>query len=113
MIQTGLVKNIAPRLRELVLVASGCRMTQRNQTLTFLTIPVKHNPSPTHLYDHAGHVLPEEVPAVAVPLRDESELGDDEVDVHLGGHVHQAAPQAVLREDQEDVLQDGAHVLRG
>ena len=67
---------------------------------------------PTHLDDHAGHVLPEEVPAVAVPLRDESELGDDEVDVHLGGHVHEAAPEAVLREDQEDVLQDGAHVLR-
>ena len=73
---------------------------------------ISRNRSLAHLDDHAGHVLPEKVPAVAVPLGDEAELGDDEVDVHLGGHVHQAAPQAVLREDQEDVLQDGAHVLR-
>ncbi len=41
-----------------------------------------------------------------------TESRDDEVYVHLGGHVHQSPPEAVVGEDQEDLPQDKANSLQ-
>ena len=41
-----------------------------------------------------------------------TESGNDEIDVHLRRHVHEPPPQAVVREDEEDLAQDGADVLQ-
>ena len=41
-----------------------------------------------------------------------TESGNDEIDVHLRRHVHEPPPQAVVRENEEHLPQDGPDVLQ-
>ena len=84
---------------------------------------------------HADHVLAQEVPMEPVPNRDQAchhnhyyvshqevlryatkkrtltKSGDDEIEIHFGGHVHESAAEAVVGEDEEDLSENGADVL--